>query len=204
ELGTIKLRAAYGQSGRAPGSFDAVRTWEPIGYIGNPAFLPENRGNPNLGPEVTSEFEAGFDGSWFGDRLAATFTYFSQKTTDALMDVSGIPSLGFSDDQLENVGKLENKGIEIQIDGAVLQAADWGIDVGLGVSTAHSKVLDLGGIEPFNALSGRIIEGHSVPVAWDRRVADPDGVGAPCCGLGSGIYENDGNEVVIGPKFPTH
>src|SRR5690606_27852704 len=145
-----------------------------------------------------------FRSSWLNDRLSATFTYFSQKTTDALMDVSGMPSLGFSDSQLENVGELENKGVELQIDGAIVQGESWGLDAGLGVSTAHSKVLDLGGIEPFNALSGRLIEGHSVPVAWDRRVADPDGVGAACCGLTSGMYENDGNEVVIAPKFPTH
>ena len=31
-LGVLKLRAAYGQSGRAPGTFDAVRTWEALGY----------------------------------------------------------------------------------------------------------------------------------------------------------------------------
>ena len=197
EAGSIKLRAAYGQSGRAPGSFDAVRTWNPIGFLDRPAFLPGNRGNPDLGPEVTSEFELGFDGSWLNDRLAATFTWFNQNTTNALMNVSAIPSLGFSAGQLENVGELENKGIELQIDGSVLQGADWGVDLGLGVSTAYSKVLDLGGADPFNALSGRIIEGHSVPVGFDRRVANRDEI-APF------QYVDGGENVVVGPKFPTH
>src|SRR5690606_6857437 len=36
--GQVKLRAAYGQSGRAPGAFDAVRTWDPAGFAGLPAF----------------------------------------------------------------------------------------------------------------------------------------------------------------------
>ena len=195
--GSIKLRAAYGQSGRAPGSFDAVRTWDPVGFIDRPAFQPGNRGNPNLGPEVTSEFELGFDGSWLNDRLSATFTWFNQNTTDALMNVSAIPSLGFSNSQLENVGELENKGIELQIDGSLVQGADWGVDLGLGVSTAYSKVLDLGGAEPFNALSGRIIEGHSVPVGWDRRVANPDEIG-------DFEYVEDGENVIVAPIFPTH
>jgi len=195
--GSIKLRAAYGQSGRAPGTFDAVRTWDPVGFIDRPAFQPDNRGNPDLGPEVTSEFELGFDGSWLNDRLSATFTWFNQKTTDALMNVSAIPSLGFSSSQLENVGELENKGIELQIDGSVVQGTEWGVDLGLGISTAYSKVLDLGGTEPFNALSGRIIEGHSVPVGWDRRVANRDEIA-------DFEYVDGGENIIVAPIFPTH
>jgi hypothetical protein len=204
-LGALKLRTAYGQSGRAPGTFDAVRTWDPIGYIGNPAFAPENRGNDDLGPEVTSEFEVGFDGSWVDDRLSASFTYYRQKTTDALMDVSTIPSLGFSSSQLENVGTIENKGLEVQVDGSVISGSSWALDLGLGISTNNSKVLDLGGTEPFNALSGRIMEGQPVPVGWDRRVANPDATDPfqYVC-ESSDCDPDDGEDVVVGPKFPTH
>src|SRR5690606_41563402 len=60
-LGTVKVRAAYGQSGRAPGAFDAVRTWNATGFANDPAFTPSNVGNPDIGPEVTAEWEAGFD-----------------------------------------------------------------------------------------------------------------------------------------------
>lgn len=204
-LGTMKLRAAYGQSGRAPGTFDAVRTWDPVGYIGNPAFSPENRGNPDLGPEVTAEIEAGFDASWFGDRVQTAFTYYYQKTSDALMDVSATPSLGFSSSQLENVGEIENKGIELQIDGSAYQGDSWGVDLGLGVSTSATKVLDLGGAEPFAALSGWIEEGHPVPAARDRRVANPDEIGDFLY-----VCETDtcdptlGEDIVFGSEFPTH
>jgi TonB-dependent starch-binding outer membrane protein SusC len=197
DLGTLKLRTAYGQSGRAPGTFDAVRTWRPVGFLGEPAFRPDNRGNPDLGPEVTSEFEVGFDASWMQDRVTVTFTYFDQVTRDALMNVSSIPSLGFSGAQLENVGKLGNKGIEIQTNANIFETAVWGLQAGLGISTNHSKVLDLGGNPEFSALGGRIIEGEPAPVAWSRRVANRDEI-APY------VYENDGENVVIGPLYPTH
>lgn len=196
-LGTLKLRAAYGRSGRAPGAFDAVRTWDPVGFAGDPAFWPENRGNPDLGPEVTSEFETGFDGSWLEDRLRVGFSYYHQTTRDALMDVSGIPTQGFSESQLENVGKVENKGIELQIDGVLYESADWAVDLGMGIATNHSKVLDLGGAAEFDALNGRIIEGEAAPVAWGQRVANPDEIG-------NFVYEDDGENVVIGPVMPTH
>jgi TonB-dependent starch-binding outer membrane protein SusC len=176
--GTIKLRAAYGQSGRAPGAFDAVRTWDPVGYAGLPAFRPENVGNPNLGPEVTGEFEAGLDGAWLQDRLKLAFTYFRQKTTDALLDVSQMPSTGFTQSQLENVGTLSNKGMEIQLDASALNRPSWGLDLGLGISTNHSMAEDIGDLPDFSALSGRISQGYPVPAAWDdRRVANRDSIG---------------------------
>jgi TonB-linked SusC/RagA family outer membrane protein len=212
--GSLKLRAAYGQSGRAPGAFDAVRTWNPVGFAGSPAFTPDNRGNPDLGPEVTGEFEAGFDGSWVNDRLRATFTYFSQKTSDALMNVSTIPSSGFGGSQLENVGTLTNKGLELQLDANVVQTQGWGLDLGLGVSTNKSEVIDIGDLDPFNALSGRIREGYPAPAAWDdRRVANRDEAapfqyvrceGDDCL---PGIPVGDTRQsagIYIGSLYPTH
>jgi TonB-dependent starch-binding outer membrane protein SusC len=196
DYGTLRLRSAYGQSGRAPGTFDAVRTWNPVGFLGDPAFRPSNRGNPDLGPEITAETEFGFDWSGLNERFSAQFTYFSQKTSDALMNVSAIPSLGFASSQLENVGELENKGIEVQLNGTLVQTPDWGVDAGLGFSTNHSKVLDLGGQQDFNALSGRIMVGQPVPVSWGRRVANPDEIGP-------WVYESGNEDTAIGPRFPT-
>lgn len=196
-MGSLKLRAAYGQSGRAPGAFDAVRTWDPAGFAGLPAFIPQNLGNPELGPEVTAEWELGFDGSWFGDRLSAGLTYFDQTTTDALMSVSSIPSEGFGGSQLENVGEISNKGLELQLNAGVVQGQSWAWDVGVGITTNKSEVIDLGGVAEFNDLNGRIMVGQPVPVMWDQRVANPDEI-APY------EYANGGEPVVIGPGMPTH
>ena len=211
-LGTFKLRAAYGQSGRAPGAFDAVRTWNATGFAQQPAFTPDNLGNADLGPEVTAEWEVGFDAAWLDNRVDVVFTYYNQKTTDALMDVAPIPSNGFTNSQLRNVGTLGNQGIELQVNAAVVESANWGVDLGVGLTTNDSEVLSLCRddndastcIPEFDALGGRIIVGQPVPVNYDVRVADPDGVGSACCGLTSGIYMNDGEDVVIGPQLPTH
>ena len=207
-FGSVKLRTAWGESGRAPGAFDQVRTWDPAGFDGDPAFVPENLGNPDLAPEVTREWEIGFDASWLSDRLNAVFTYYDQETTDALMPVTAVPSLGFTQSQLRNVGVLGNTGFEVQVDATVFESESWGLDLGTGVTTNNSEVKSLTRdgitVPDFNALGGRISVGQPVPANYDRRVADPDGVGGPCCGLGSGVYENDGELVFIGPQLPTH
>ena len=143
--GTLKVRAAFGRSGRAPGAFDAVRTWSNQPLKGQVAFAPENVGNADLGPEVTSEFEGGFDAAWLDDRLRATFTYYDQTTDDALLSVQQMPSLGFTNAQLENVGSISNKGMEIGLDGSILRQANWGWDLGVNVGLNESKVLEYPG-----------------------------------------------------------
>jgi hypothetical protein len=98
--------------------------------------------------------------------------------------------------------------LELQISGSPIDRETWGVDLGLGISTNMSKVLDLGGTQAFNALSGRIMEGQPAPVGWDRRVANRDFVPGEDCGTSGNPpcweYEDNGENVVVGPIFPTH
>jgi TonB-dependent starch-binding outer membrane protein SusC len=139
--GQIKLRSAYGKAGRAPGAFDAVRTWTNTGLAGQPAFAPSNVGNPDLGPEVTGEFEAGFDASWLSDRVRATYTYYRQLTEDALLNVNQIPSQGFTNSQLQNVGEIKNWGNELSLEVTPIRRSNFGWDVGVNFTTNKSEVL---------------------------------------------------------------
>jgi len=193
DLGQIKIRTAYGQSGRAPGAFDAVRTWSPVGWGGSPAFVPQNVGNPDLGPEVTREIEVGLDGSFMDDRVSVIYTYFDQFTTDALMQVTQTPSGGFGGSQLENVGQLSNSGHEIGLDLGLIQTADFGWDVGASFTTNDSEVVSLGGAPPFYSLSGYIAEGLPVPAETGRRITNPTEIADP-------TYEQD---YFFGPQLPT-
>jgi len=190
--GAIKLRAAYGQSGRAPGAFDAVRTWssEDGSFNGQPAFVPQNQGNPNLGPEVTAEVEGGFDASWLDDRLRVDFTYYNSTTRDALLQVSGVPSEGFTGSQLENVGEFRNTGIEIALSASPVASPSWGWDVGVNLSTNHSEVLDLGGRE---SVGNNAILGEPLAVLRGRYVSNPDAIADP-------VIEQ---QHVYGPANPT-
>jgi outer membrane receptor protein involved in Fe transport len=168
--GSVKLRAAYGQSGRAPGAFDATRTWASVPWGGNSALIPDNLGDENIGPEVTAEFEAGADADWLDGRVTLGFTYFSQTTTDALFSVAQIPSSGFSRSQRTNIGELTNSGTELTLAGSPIRGATWGWDLGVNVATNHSEVLSLGGIPAFSTQGGWIEEGQPVPAIRTRWV----------------------------------
>ena len=104
--------------------------------------------------------------------------------------------------ELINVGEVRNQGIELQLDAAVLSTSDWALDVGLGIGTNHSKVLDLGGAEMFNDEASLFLVGYPAPVSRGRRVADPDAVNGP---WSSDRYltDQDGNSrLPLGPQLP--
>ncbi|MBW3629400.1 MAG: TonB-dependent receptor [Gemmatimonadetes bacterium] len=197
--GEVKLRAAYGHAGRAPGAFDAVRTWNPVGWGGNSAFFPGSVGNPDLGPERTREYELGFDGSFLQRRLNVDFTHYHQLTTDALMRVRQVPSMGFLGSQLKNVGTIRNKGVELAVNTTPLELDDFGWDVGFSVATNFNKVIDLGEATPFEIGARSLVaEGGWVPGVYGRRLLNPNEIAEP-------VFEKaDGGRYVFGPNLPTH
>lgn len=211
DLGTAKLRAAWGQSGRAPGAFDAVRTYDPVGWGGEPAFYPRNLGNPELGPERTSEIEVGFESAHFDDRLTLDFTYYNQKTTDALFFVRQPPSLGFVDvngstSQLENVGEIKNQGIELGVGATLIRGDRWSWNLGGTVYTNDSEVGLPPDVPEFSVGDDAwVINGQSVPVMRTNRcITNPDALEEPNI-VNQGSAEAAAlNDCIIGPNQPTH
>lgn len=178
-LGTLKLRAAYGAAGRAPGAFAAVQTWNPVGWGGEPAVRPLNFGNADLGPERTTELELGFDETAFDGRLTVDFTWFSARTTDALFSVRSVPSNGFLDDVLKNVGEMKKSGIEAAITAMLIDRPMLGFTAGLNISTNNSEVVSLGGAPSFTVGNyGWVIEGQPAPVLRGKLIRNPDARGA--------------------------
>ena len=194
-LGTLKLRAARGQAGRAPGAFAAAQTWNPVGWGGQPAVRPSNLGNAELGPERTSETELGFDHTLFDGRLTTDFTWFKAVTTDALFSVRNVPSNGFLASSLKNAGEMEKSGVELSMSANLWERPMLGITAGLNLSTNQSKVLDLGGAPSFTVgNSGWVVLGKAAPVVRGRLIRNPDARGVAPDTMSSYDY---------GPSQPT-
>jgi TonB-linked SusC/RagA family outer membrane protein len=204
---SLKLRTAVGQAGRAPGAFDAVRTWDPVGWGGQPAFYPRNVGNPALGPERTTEIEAGFDASFLNNRVTTEVTYYNRKTDQALFNVRQVPTLGFLDSQLKNVGEMTSSGIEAMVDAVVIRTPSVEWSVGGTIYTNTGKVNSLGGATDFSIGNfGWIMEGQSIPVIrTDYCITNANEKAAPIV-KSSTLDENDPNydPCIHGPNLPTH
>jgi TonB-dependent SusC/RagA subfamily outer membrane receptor len=196
-LGSLKLRAAYGAAGRAPTAFAAVQTWSPVGWGGQPAVRPNNLGNRDLGPERTAELELGFEESVLSGRLGIDFTYFNATTTDALFNVRTIPSNGFLNNVLSNVGEMKKSGIEVAVTGTVVDRPRLGINAGLNLSTNHSEIVSLGGAPAFSldpSGFGWVVEGEPAPVLRGKLIRNPNAIGVPPDTVGNYAF---------GPSQPT-
>jgi len=147
--GSLRLRGAYGTAGMQPGAFSAVRTYAAVpGAGGLPGVVSSNVGNPALRPEVSHELELGFDASMLNERLSFEFTWFDQRTRDALFQARNIPSQGVLGTQLRNVGEVHNQGIELGMQAGLVQLPRFRWDARANVSTNSNDVVSLSGEAP--------------------------------------------------------
>ncbi len=126
-VSSIKFRAAWGRSGNltAIGAFDRFTNFGPTQYNGTAGYFPSTRlGNENIKPEQQTEFEIGTDVSFFKDRLSVEFNYYNKEVKDLILDISLAPSSGYQR-QVQNIGNLSNKGIELLIKGLVIKTKNF-------------------------------------------------------------------------------
>jgi outer membrane receptor protein involved in Fe transport len=188
---TLKLRAAWGASGKAPGVFEAEKLWAATSADEQEAAIVlDNFGNPDLGPERSVELELGFDASAFDSRVSLEFTWYDQTTKDALIEVSAAASTGTDNPVWSNLGEVKNWGTETSLTVVPVRSAGVEWSVGAQYTTNDSEVVDLG---PLIDLGSSIQLGLPLRIQWDAILQNPGEVGvAP-------VLE-DG---MIGRLFPT-
>jgi TonB-linked SusC/RagA family outer membrane protein len=146
-----KVRASYAQVGGATvGAYAINNTYSlngntHLGYtmasfssaMGNNGAIP----NIDILPLLSSELEFGLNMQFLENRVGIDFTYYSQKTTDDILNATISRSSGFGR-TLVNVGELENKGIEILLTGTPIKSAlTW--DISLNFAKNNNKVISL-------------------------------------------------------------
>ena len=179
-IDTFKLRGAMGESGKAPGVFDKLRTWTPVtGDEGTAGFTPGDIGNRDIGPERTREIEFGFDAGLWNGRLGVEATYYSTRTTDALVPVQYPVSEGFLAARVENVGEIKGRGAELQLNAALLRSSTIGWNVRANFGFNDNEAVDLGGQELSADNSAGIREGDPVPTYYGTRIMNPNEFAEP-------------------------
>ena len=144
-LNSFRLRGAYGESGQQPDAFDALRSFTTrASPSGQATVRPLSPGNSELGPERGVEIEAGFDASFFNDRLSVDFTYYDQTTRDAIVARNVPPSSGFTSEQFVNIGQINNRGVELGVNARALDLSQLDWDLNLNVTTNRNRIEDLG------------------------------------------------------------
>jgi TonB-linked SusC/RagA family outer membrane protein len=106
DINELKIRASYGTAGLLP-PFGA---WQDNFSLSNGIATANVVGNPNLGPYLSKEFEAGLDFKIF-NRITGTFSYSEAKNEGQVLTVP-LPALVNGGSQYQNAGTLETKAYE--------------------------------------------------------------------------------------------
>jgi TonB-linked SusC/RagA family outer membrane protein len=143
----LKLRLSYGKTGgQAIKPYQSLATLVTKNYTfdGNIAsgLIEDNLENPNLKWENTNQYNAGIDFGFAKNRINLTIETYYKKTTDLLMLVDNPPSSGFAN-KIDNVGEVENRGIETELSASILdKRLKWNITGNIAFN--RNKVLEMG------------------------------------------------------------
>jgi TonB-linked SusC/RagA family outer membrane protein len=142
----LKLRASAGVSGNQ----DGIGYYQSLAVIGFGSFnsqttaAPTDNGNPALKFEENYTYDIGVEFSMFDDRLRGAVDYYKKVTSDLLLD-KPLLSLGGEPDGsiLSNIGEMENKGVEIELDYDLIRTEDLYVNIAANLGTVDNKVTKL-------------------------------------------------------------
>ena len=226
----LKVRASYGVTGNQ--NIPAYSTLSTMNISGTqivaggvPAAGVQQGSlyNPNLKWETTTQYDLGVEIALFSGRLSAEVDLYSKQTDDLLLDAA-VPSHSGYSTTIQNIGSLENRGVDIRVNGVIVSTSDFQFDATVNFSTFKSEVTDLGissflEVKTLPAPSGsnnsRLIVGEPVGAFWGaiyegidatngdaifKDIDGPDGVpGAP---VPDGIYSDEYDKTIIGRANP--
>ena len=143
-LDELKIRVGYGVSGNQDGiaPYQSLQLYGSSGtYWDNGAFhtsyAVSQNPNPDLRWEKTGMFNIGVDYSIYDDRINGTIEYYNKKTSDLLYNYQvPVPPYLYGS-MLANVGSMQNKGIEVLVNGDIIrkETLRWNVSVNL----AHNE-----------------------------------------------------------------
>jgi TonB-linked SusC/RagA family outer membrane protein len=160
-INNLKVRLTAGTAGNANfPAYSSIATINSNGYyFGSPltsvnGLSPTQPSNPDLSWETTAQYNAGVDLGLFHNRITFTADVYLKKTTDLFVSGGGlIPlSTGYSTVS-ENIGSLQNKGIELALTTENIRTKDFSWKSTLIFSKNASKILSLGPSQSFQPIA---------------------------------------------------
>jgi TonB-linked SusC/RagA family outer membrane protein len=184
-VSSVRLRFAYGATGRQPGSTDALL------YLGAntasitgtdvPGLIISSLGNPDLKPERTTGYETGIEVGFADNAADLKFTYYHNHTINELVNVPLAPSIGATQNRFENLGEVQNHGLELELNVTTDPSRAISGSFDLAASRNTNKLVTLGAGIPtiVNGLT-RDTVGFPLNGYWDYPItsyADANGNG---------------------------
>jgi iron complex outermembrane receptor protein len=170
----LKLRLGWGKTGQQAGAvpdYSWIATYSkntgtngfyPVTGDGV-LYRPDNY-TPNLKWETTTTTNIGFDWGIMNQRLSGSIDYYYRKTTDLLNYAPTKALSAFRNQAWQNIGELENKGIEASISWKAVQTKDWYWVLDYNITYNKNEITDLSGVSE----DGSPVPNTGIKIGTDR------------------------------------
>jgi TonB-linked SusC/RagA family outer membrane protein len=167
-LDNLKLRASWGENGnRGVNRYSSLSNMARTNYVfgdgaaSSVGLFTTTMANPNLGWETTTSTNLGIDFAVLKSRISGSVEAYYSRTTDLLLNQT-IPNTSGFQTFLRNIGKTENKGIEISLNIINLEKNDFMWSTNVAFSLNRNKILSLTGRD----VDGDGIEDDDIASRW--------------------------------------
>ena len=197
-LNTLRLRAAFGTSGRIPQFEERLAAAALL-----PQFLYGN--TAPVKPERTVDSEGGFDVAMFTGASRIAFTYYRKNTTDAVIVANNAPSLINPPSAVRNAAAIQNSGVELTYNQRIMKSKRLSANINIAGSANRNRMTALdAGIAPIftgDRSSQKNLPGYPLFGFWSRTYtyndANHDGI------LTVNELQISDTAQFIGSSFPT-
>lgn len=171
----LKLRASYGKNGnQGIGRYSSFSRMQTTPYVyGSSTVIgitPSILGNANLGWETTSSFNLGLDFGFFNRKINGSIDAYKAETTDVLVNRALPPASGYGN-LWENIGAIENKGIEFQLSTINVEGDSFRWSSDFVFSLNRNKITKLYGGDNDSDLGNGWFVGESINAIYDYEMA---------------------------------
>ena len=99
--------------------------------------------NPKIKWETTTTWNLGVDYGFFGEKLTGSAEVYYRETTDLLNQVDVPLGSNFSNRVVSNIGAMENKGVELNINYIPVETKDWHWSIGGNITFQDTRITKL-------------------------------------------------------------
>lgn len=161
EISNLKLRLGWGQVGnQAIAAYSTLPSYNiayPAAADGSldTGMVPALISNPDLKWETSEQYNIGFDLGLFNQRLTITADAYVKNTKDLLQYIAIPYASGYKNMWINN-GKIQNKGIELSVNGVAIENKNWNWTVGGNIAFTKNTIKELGmAPDDFGMLKGQ-------------------------------------------------
>lgn len=194
----FKVRGSMGYTGKVSFSpFQAMTMYQYYNdyeYKNGIGAIPVTIGNVDLTWERTMNYNVGIDLSMFDRRLNFTADAYIRNTTDLLLDKSYAPSTGVTNAK-SNLGEMQNRGIEFQLDGYIFRTNDFYWRLGTMAYTNQNKITKIN--KALEEINKENLENASSSLTPLPQYAEGESVTALKLVQSAGIDPATGREIYI-------